>query len=160
MNYPEYLGMLHNQKMKIGKYEKLTCNLNDKKILRYTYLKFKASSKSWSKTRRRVFEPNYHATKWFSENILAIKMKKTKAALNKPVYLGLAILDLSQTQMFWYDYIKVKYSDNIKLCYNDTDSFIIHIKKEDFFKDIKDDVEKRFDTSNYEVKKAVAKREI
>ena len=52
---------------------------------------------------------------------------------------------------FWYVYIKPKYSDNVKLCYMDTDSFIMHIKTEDFYKDIANDVEKRFDTSNYEV---------
>ena len=51
---------------------------------------------------------------------------------------------------FWYDYMKPKYGDNVKLCYMDTDSFITHIKAEDFYKDIADDVEKRFDTSNYE----------
>ena len=51
----------------------------------------------------------------------------------------------------WYDYIKPKYGDNVKLCYMDTGSFIMHIKTEDFYKYIADDVEKRFDTSNYEV---------
>ena len=51
---------------------------------------------------------------------------------------------------FWYDYVKPKYKDNAKLCYMDTDSFII-IKTEDFYQDIADDVKKRFDTSNYEV---------
>ena len=52
---------------------------------------------------------------------------------------------------FWYNYMKPKYDDNVKLFYTDTDNFIIHIKTEDFYKDIADDVEKRFDTSNYEV---------
>ena len=52
---------------------------------------------------------------------------------------------------FWYDYMKPKYGDNVKLCYMDTDSFIMHIKIEDFYKDIANDVEKRFDTSNYEI---------
>ena len=63
------------------------------------------------------------------------------------------ILEINKTLMheFWYDYMKPKYSDNGKLCYMDTDSFIMHIKTEDFYKDIADDVEKRFDTSNYEV---------
>ena len=99
-----------------------------------------------------VSEPNYHTTKWFSENLLAIEMKKTKAKMNKPLYLGLSILEISKTLMyeFWYDYMKPKYGDNVKLCYMDTDSFIMHIKTEDFYKDIADDVEKRFDTSNYE----------
>ena len=73
--------------------------------------------------------------------------------MNTPVYLGLLILEISKTLMdeFWYVYIKPKYENNAKLCYMDTDSFIIHIKTEDVYKDIAGDVEKRFDTSNYEV---------
>ena len=73
--------------------------------------------------------------------------------MNKPVYLRLPILEISKTLMyeFWYDNMKPKYADNVKLCYMDTDSFIMHIKTEDFYKDIADNVEKRFDTSNYEV---------
>ena len=51
---------------------------------------------------------------------------------------------------FWYDYMKPKYNDNVKLCYMDTDSFVMNIKTNDFYKDISNDVEKRFDTSNYE----------
>ena len=100
-----------------------------------------------------VSEPNYHTTKWFSENLLATEMKKTKVKMNKQIYLGLTILEISKTLMyeFWYDFINRKYSDNVKLCYMDTDSFIMHIKTEDFYKDIANDVEKRFDTSNYEV---------
>ena len=80
-------------------------------------------------------------------------MKKTKVKMNKPIYLGLPILEICRTLMyeFWYDYMKPKYDDNVKLCYMDTDSFIMHIKTEDFYKDIANDVEKRFDTSNYEV---------
>ena len=80
-------------------------------------------------------------------------MKKTKVKMNKPIYLGLSILEISKILMyeFWYDYMKPKYGDNVKLCYMDTDSFIMHIKTEDFYKDIADDVERRFDTSNYEV---------
>ena len=79
-------------------------------------------------------------------------MKKTKVIMNIPIYLGLSILDLSKTLMyeFCYDYTKPKYGENAKLCYMDTDNFIINIKTEDFHKDIADDVEKRFDTSNYE----------
>ena len=73
--------------------------------------------------------------------------------MNKPVYLGLLILEISKTLMyeFWYNYIKPKYQNNAKLCYMDTDSFIIQIKTEDFYKDVPNDVKKCFDTSNYEV---------
>ena len=75
-------------------------------------------------------------------------MKKTKVKMNKPVYLGMSTLDISKTLMykFWYEYIKPKYLDRGKLCYTDTDSFIIHIIAEDFFADISDDVERCFDT--------------
>ena len=80
-------------------------------------------------------------------------MKKTKVKMSKPIYLGLSILGISKTLMyeFWYDYMKPKYANNVRLCYMDTDSFIINIKTNDFYKDISNDVENRFDTSNYEV---------
>ena len=99
-----------------------------------------------------VSEPNYHTTKYFSENLLATEMKKIKVKINKPIYLGFSTIEISKTFMygFWYDYMKPKYGDNVKLCYMDTDSFIIHFKTKDFYEDIADDVEKRFDTSNYE----------
>ena len=51
---------------------------------------------------------------------------------------------------FWFDYIKSKYKDRVKLYYTDTDSFVIHIKTQDFYEDISDDVEKWSDTSNYD----------
>ena len=93
---------------------------------------------------RLVSEPNYHTANWFSENVLAIQMKKTKVKMSKPVYLGLSILEVCKTLMyeFWYDYMKPKYGDNVKLCYMDTDSFIMHIKIKDFYKDIADEVKK------------------
>ena len=74
--------------------------------------------------------------------------------MNKPIYLGLSILEISKILMyeFWYDYMKPKYNDNVKLCYMDTDSFIMNINTNDFYKDIFD-VDNRFDTSNYEVKR-------
>ena len=79
-------------------------------------------------------------------------MNKMKVKMNKPIYLGLSILDISKILMyeFWYDYMKPKYNDNVKLCYMDTDSFVMNIKTNDFYKDISSNVEKRFDTSNYE----------
>ena len=99
-----------------------------------------------------VSEPNYHMINLISENLSIIKMRRTKVKMNKPIYLGLSILEISKLLMyeFWYDYMKPKYGDNVKLCYMDTDSFIMNIKTEDFYKDIANDVEKRFDTSNYE----------
>ena len=99
-------------------------------------------------------EPNYHSTKYISKDLLIMEMKKTEVKMNKPIYLGQAILDLSKTLMyeFWYDYIKPKYGDKARLCYMDTDSFVINIKTEDFYKDIASDVERWFDTSNYDEK--------
>ena len=101
-----------------------------------------------------VSERNYHTTKHFSENLLAIEIRKTKVVLSKPIYLGQAILDISKTLMyeFWYDYIKPKYGKKAKLRYMDTDSFIMHIETEDFYKDIANDVGKWFGTSNYDEK--------
>ena len=104
------------------------------------------------KRNKLVSEPSYHTTKRFSENLLAIEMKKTKVKMNKPIYLGMSILDISETLMyeFSYDYLKLNYRDKAKLCYTDTDSFIIHIITEDFFEDISNNVESWYDTSNYD----------
>ena len=97
-----------------------------------------------TKINKLVSEPNYHTTKWFSENLLVIEMKKTTIKANKPIYIGLAILSLSKIRMYeyWYDDMKPKYGENIRLCYMDMDSLTMHIKREDFFKDIANDVEK------------------
>ena len=83
---------------------------------------------------------------------MAIEVKKTHVKMTKPLYLGMSILDISKTLMyeFWYDYIRQKYGDRVKLCYTDTDSFIIYIKTEDYFEDVSNDVERWFDTSNYD----------
>ena len=91
-----------------------------------------------------VSEPKYHTINLISENLSIIEMKKTKAKMNKPIYLGLSILEISKTLMyeFWYDYMKPKYGNDVKLCYMDTDSFIMSIKTTDFYKDIASDVEK------------------
>ena len=98
-------------------------------------------------------EPNYHSTKYISKDLLIMEMKKTEVKMNKPLYLEQAILDIGKTFMyeFWYDYIKLKYGDKVRLCYMDIGSFVMHIKT-DFYKDISGDVERWFDTSNYEEK--------
>ena len=102
-----------------------------------------------------VSEPNYRTINLISEDLPIIEMKKTKVKMNKPIYFGLSILEISKILMyeFWYDYMKPKYNNDVKLCYMDTDSFVMHIKTNDFYKDISDDVDNRFDTSNYEVKR-------
>ena len=105
------------------------------------------------KRNKLVSEPNYHTMNYISEDLSIIEKKRMKVKMNKPIYLGLSTLDFSKILMyeFWYDYMKPKYNDKVKLCYMDTDSFVMNIKAEDFYKDIANDVEKRFDTSNYEV---------
>ena len=102
-----------------------------------------------------VSEPNYHTINLISEDLSIIEMKKAKVKMNKPIYLGLSILEISKILMyeFWYDYMKPKYNDNVRLYYMDTNSFKIQIKANDFYEDIASDVENRFDTSNYEVKR-------
>ena len=86
-------------------------------------------------------------------------MKKTQIFMNKPVYLGLSILDLGKTVMheFWHDSVKPKYGENVKLCYMDTSRFIAHVKPDDIYKDIPEDVETRFDAWNFEIDKPLPK---
>ena len=95
---------------------------------------------------------------YISEDLSITEMKRTKVKMNKPIYLGLSILEISKILMyqFWCDYMKPKYGNNVKLCYMDTDSFIMSVKTEDFYNDISNDVEKIFDTSNYEVDRPLA----
>ena len=73
--------------------------------------------------------------------------------MNKPVYSGLSMLEIIKIVMykFWYGYVKPKYWEKAKLCYMDTDSFIIYIKRKNIYIDVVEDVEIRFDTSNYEL---------
>ena len=99
---------------------------------------------SVKRRKRLASEPNYHSCKKFSDHLMAIEMKKTRVKMNKPLYLGMSILDISKTLMykFWCDYFKPNYGDRAKLCYPDTDSFIINVITEDFFEDISNDVEK------------------
>ena len=96
-------------------------------------------------------KPNYESRKIFNENLVSVHMKKTSLTMNKPVYLGMSILDLSKTLMFdfHYKYIKPKYGKQAKLLFTDTDSLLYEIQTEDFYKDISGDVKDRFDTSDY-----------
>ena len=82
-----------------------------------------------------VSEPNYHTMNYISKDLSIIEMKKTKIKMNRPIYLDLSILDISKILMyeFWYDYMKPKYCNDVKLCYMDTDSFVMNIKTEDFY---------------------------
>ena len=98
-----------------------------------------------------VMKPNFKNGHPFSKDLFAMEMVKTEIKMNKPVYLGKAILDLSKRLMyeFHYDYMRLRCGYNIKLCYMDTDSFANGIEIEDFYRDTAKDVEKRFDTSGY-----------
>ena len=104
------------------------------------------------KRKQLVSERNYHSRKKFSGHLMAIEMKKTRVRMTKPLYLGMSILGISKILMykFWHDYISPKYGDKAKLCYTDTNSFIIYIKTEDFFEGISNNIEKWFDMSNYD----------
>ena len=103
------------------------------------------------KLRKLVAKPNFKSRKIFNENLVSVHMKKTSLTMNKPVYLGMCILDLSKTIMydFHYNYIKSKYGDKAKLLFSDTDSLMYEIETEDFYKDISGDVKNKFDTSDY-----------
>ena len=96
---------------------------------------------------RKESEPNYHTTKLFSGNLLAIEMKKKQIVMSDPVYLRLIILELSKIIMyeFWYSYVKTKNGEKVKLC------FIVYIKTDDIYKDIPENLETRFDTSSLEL---------
>ena len=99
-----------------------------------------------------VMKPNLKSRICFDENPMGCEMGKTKVTMNKPVYLGQAILDLTKLVMyeFHYDYMTPKHSKNLKLCYMDTDALFYHIKTEDFYADIAGYVRERFDTSGYD----------
>src|SRR5688572_21897764 len=94
---------------------------------------------------------SYDTRTIFDENLIAVHMKRTKLYYNKPIYLGMSILDLSKTLMykFHYNYIKTKYGDRAKLLFTDTDSLAYEIKTVDFYADISGDVRSWFDTSDY-----------
>ena len=91
--------------------------------------------------KRLVSEPNYHTSKEFSEHLMAIEVKKAKIKMSKPIYLGMSTLDISKTLMYelWCDYIK----PNMEIEQN-------CVETEDFYKDISSDVERWFDTSNFD----------
>ena len=101
---------------------------------------------------RNVMKPNFTSSVLFGENLMGCEMGKIKVVMNKPVYLGQAILDLSKIVMyeFHYNYMLPKYGqERLKLCYIDTNSLVYRIKTNDFYTDIADDIPTRFDTSGY-----------
>ena len=119
-------------------------------IRKHRNIRLVMNRESYFKT---IMKPNFKSGVLLGENLMGCETGKIKVVMNKPVYLGQAILDLSKIIMykFHYDYVKQKYNnDKLQLCYMDTDSLVYHIKTEDFYTDIVDDVEERFDTSGYD----------
>ena len=98
-----------------------------------------------------VAKPNFDHSTVFDEDLVAVHMMKTELVFNKPVYLGMSILDLSKTLMyeFHYSYIKKKFGSKANLLFTDTDSLCYEIETEDFFKDISVDAQEKFVTSNF-----------
>ena len=88
--------------------------------------------------RKLISKANYNRRTIFSENLMAVHMNKTHIKYNKPIYLGMCILDISKSMMydFHYNYIKPKYGEKAKLLMTDTDSLVYDIETEDFYKDI------------------------
>ena len=115
-------------------------------IRKHKNFKLVTNEKQYSKY---VMKPNFKSAIRFTENLVGIEMGKTEIVMNKPIYVGQAILDLSKITMyeFRYDYAQPKWY--INLLYQDTDSLVYNIKTEDFYKDISEDISERFDTSNY-----------
>ena len=118
-------------------------NIRNRSVIKLVTNKIKAE--------KLAAKPNFKHCNIFNENLIAIHMKTTSLTFDKPVYLGMCILDLSKTSMydFHYNYIKKKYEDKAKLLFTDTDSLMYEIQTEDFYKDINGDVKDRFDTSDY-----------
>lgn len=100
-----------------------------------------------------IAKPNFHSCTIFTENFVAIEMKKTKLFYNKPIYIGLTVLDISKSLMYYFHYgvMMQKYKENLKLLYTDTDSLIYQITTNDFYEDLKKDelLLNMFDTSDF-----------
>ena len=97
-----------------------------------------------------IAKPTFARQEIFNEHLVAIQNRKEKVLLNKPIYVGMSVLDLSKWLMydFYYNHIKMKYTDRVHLCYTDTDSVIVHIQTEDIVADMKKHAD-LYDTSNY-----------
>ena len=118
-------------------------------IRKHRNIKLVTNKESYLKT---VMKPSFKSGVLFGKNLMGCEMGKIKVVMNKPTYLGQAILDLSKIVMyeFHYDYMKRKYaSDNLQLCYMDTDLLVYRIKTNNFYIEISEDIESRFDTSGY-----------
>ncbi|KAL4127560.1 hypothetical protein QTP88_011727 [Uroleucon formosanum] len=97
-----------------------------------------------------ITKPNFDRRTIFTENLAAVHMKRTQISFKQPIYIGMCVLDLSKMLMydFYYNIIKKKYGNRVRLLYTDTDSLILEIKTNDFYQDIKINLD-HFDTSDY-----------
>ena len=98
-------------------------------------------------------------TIWCQKQVIIPQIFFSQLFTIKPVYLGLSILELSKILIygFWYYYVKPRYDEKAKLYYMDTDGFIVYIKTDDIYKNIAEDIETRFDTSNFELDRPLPK---
>lgn len=98
-----------------------------------------------------ISRPNFHSASIFDENLVAVQLKREKVVLNKPIYIGFTVLELSKNHMydFHYSVMKRHYQHNLSLCYTDTDSLLYSIQTNDFYSDLKQHFISYFDTSNY-----------
>jgi len=97
------------------------------------------------KTEKLIAKPTFESV------TIAVHMKRTKIVFNKPIYIGMSILDISKNCMydFYYNVMKERYNENIKLLYMDTDSLIMEVKTDDFYSDVKNSLIEHFDTADY-----------
>lgn len=98
-----------------------------------------------------IAKPNFHSASVFTENLVAIQLKPDHIVLDKPLYIGFTVLELSKSHMydFHYSVFQPLYGDRLQMCYTDTDSFIYHIETKDFYQDLKIHLIDYFDTSNF-----------
>lgn len=108
-------------------------------------------TKKRTSAERLIASPHFHSASIFTENLVAIQLKQEEIILDKPIYIGFSVLELSKTHMynFHYNIIKPFYQNRVQLCYTDTDSFVYIINTNDFYKDLKSNLLCYFDTSNY-----------
>ena len=98
-----------------------------------------------------VNNPSFKHSHIINENLVGVEKQKPKLKLDKPIFIGMSILDLSKQHMyrFYYDVMKPKYGDNIRMVYTDTDSFVFHTKTDDIYQDLKD-INDEMDFSGYD----------
>lgn len=111
----------------------------------------KNTTKKKTSAARLIARSNFHSASVFSENLVAIQLNPNRIVLDKPIYIGFTVLELSKSHMydFHYSVVKPVYGNRVKMCYTDTDSFIYRIQTKDFFQDLRQKFISYFDTSNY-----------